>query len=404
MFQDEFVAPLVDDAVAGARVADFGISNRDLGEAARSVLHREWFEAQADVLFKEAVPYLLGREDGFRASGQLADRVEAAAQETKRLLRDSDAYGKIRSEVTEYTVAEWMPEPVELSYGIVLTPGEVRSALTDVAPLEWMRTEAERAIDESLPFTTGQTDTFVLRVDLRDRKRRAAEIVRATAVSKFDDRLADLPACGREMSAAELSAVLSGADLECAPVGYDAVAIRSIPEVVALAAVQVIDESVPDVYVFSLTGDQLDDRLIEAIGYASRGWEFTDADLRRSLSEDSLPGVEDSSGTLEAVRELMSMGWTYNHIQFRRDLSHPQVIPKSSNWTATVVHWTYCGRSGAFCWRYPFSYWRLGWPPVETGAAGSSGQAGRRRLRPWRRLGLSVLSASLSWLPISRES
>ena len=75
-----------------------------------------------------------------------------------------------------------------------------------------------------------------------------------------------------------------------------------------------------------MTRDQLDDRLIEAIGYASRGWEFTDADLRRSLSEDSLPGVEDPSGTLEAVRELMSEGWTYNHIQFRRDMSHSQVV------------------------------------------------------------------------------
>ena len=219
-----------------------------------------------------------------------------------------------------------MPEPVELSYGIVLTPDDLKSALTEVASLEWLRTEAERVIDESLPFATGRTDTFVLQVDLRDRKRRAAEIVRATAVSKFEDRLADMPPCGGEMSAAELSAVLSGADLECAPVGYDAVAIRSIPEIVALAAVQVIDEHVPDVYVFSLTQDQLDDRLKEDIGHARRGWEFTDADLRRALSEDSLPGMEDPSGTLEAVRELMSEGWTYNHIQFRRDMSHSQVI------------------------------------------------------------------------------
>ena len=326
LFQDQFVAPLVDEAVAGTRVADFGVSDRELREAARSVLHREWFEAQADVIVREAVPYLLGREDGFSVSGRLSDRVEAAAQETKRLLRDSDAYGKFRTEVIDYTASEWIPEPVEMSYGIVLTPDEVKSALIEVAPLEWLRTEAERAIDESLPFATGRTDTLVLQVDLRDRKRRAAEIVRATAVSKLDDRLADLPVCSREMSAAELSAVLSGTDLECAPVGHDVVAIRSIPEVVALAAVQVIDESVPDVYVFSLTHEELDDRLKEAIGFARRGWEFTDADLRRSLSEDSLPGAEDLSGTLEVVRELLSEGWTYNHIQFRRDMGHSQVV------------------------------------------------------------------------------
>ena len=324
LFQEEFVAPLVDDAVAGSRVADFGISDRELREAARSVLHREWFDAQADVMVGEAVPYLLGSEDEFRASGHIADRVEVAMHETKRLLRESDSYGKIRTEVIEYTVAEWMPEPVELSYGIVLTPDDLKSALIEVASLEWLRTEAERAIDESLPFATGRTDTLVLRVGLRDRKRRAAEIVRATAVGKLDDRLADLPACGQEMSAAELSAVLSGADLECAPVGYDAVAIRSIPEVVALAAAQVIDENVPDVYVFSLTRDQLDHRLKEAIGSARRGWEFTDADLRRSLPENSLPGVEDPSGTLEAVRELMSQGWTHDHIQFHRDMSRSQ--------------------------------------------------------------------------------
>lgn len=189
LFQDEFVAPLVDDAVAGTRVADFGVSKRELREAVRSVLHREWFEAQADLMVGEAVPYLLGRKDGFRASGQLSDRIEAAMHETKRLLRDSDTYGRIRTEVIDYTVAEWIPEPVELSYGIVLKPDEVKSALTEVVSLEWMRTEAERAIDESLPFATGRTDTLVLQVDLRDRKHRAAEIVRATAVSKFHDRL-----------------------------------------------------------------------------------------------------------------------------------------------------------------------------------------------------------------------
>ena len=90
LFQDEFVAPLVDDAVDGTRVADFGVSNRELREAARIALHREWFEAQADVMVGEAVPYLLGREDGFRASGRLSDRVEAAAERFGRIREDQD--------------------------------------------------------------------------------------------------------------------------------------------------------------------------------------------------------------------------------------------------------------------------------------------------------------------------
>ena len=80
LFQEEFVAPLVDDAVAGSRVADFGISDRELREAARSVLHREWFDAQADVMVGEAVPYLLGSEDEFRASGHITDRVEVRSR------------------------------------------------------------------------------------------------------------------------------------------------------------------------------------------------------------------------------------------------------------------------------------------------------------------------------------
>ena len=326
LFQEQFVAPLVDDTVGETPVKDIGISRSDIHEAVRNVLHRGWFEAQADATVEEITPYVLGREDGFRASGPLEDRVEAAMHETKLLLRKSGSYERIRTEAIEYAVAKWVPQTVDLSYGIVLTPEDVESALVEVMPLEWMRSETERVIDESAPFATGRTNFLVMEVDLRDRKRKAAEIVRAISARKFNEKLASLPACNREMTPAELSAALSGSELECAPIGYDAVVTRGVPETVALAAAGVLDENVPDVFAFSLTQEEIDYRLREAIWYARNGWEFTDEDMKQALSGVSLSGQDNPYETLESVRELMSGGWTYNHIEFRRDMSHSDVV------------------------------------------------------------------------------
>lgn len=326
LFQDQLVVPMMDEAIEGTLVEEIGIPRTEVREAVLNVLHREWFEAQADMMIVIITPYVLGREDGFRASGSLEDRVEAAMHETKLLLRESGSYERIRTEGIEYMVARWVPLTVDLSYKIVLTPEEVKSALEEVAPLEWIRTETERVIDESVPFATGRTNSLVLEVDLRDRKRRAKEIVRATATRKFDEKLASLPACHKEMTPAELTAALSGKELECAPTGYDAVAMRGAPEAVALAAATTLDENVPDVFVLSLAQEDLDYRLREAIWYARNGWQFTDEDLKQALSGDSLSGLDNPHETLESIRELMSGGWTYNHIEFRRDLSHSDVI------------------------------------------------------------------------------
>lgn len=326
LFQDQLVVPMMDEAVEGTLVEDMGIPRSDIHEAVRNVLHREWFEAQADTMILKVTPYVLGREDGFHASGSLEDRVEAAMRETKLLFRELGSYERIRTEAIEYTVARWVPLTVDLSYGIVLTPEEVISALEEVAPLEWIRSETERAIDESVPFVTGRADSLVLEVDLRDRKRRAAEIVRANAPRKFDEKLASLPACHREMTPAELSTALSGKEIECAPIGYDAVAMRGAPEAVALSAATALNENVPDVLVLSLAQEDLDYRLREAMWYTRNGWEFTDEDIKQALSGVSLSGLDSPYETLEGIRELLSGGWTYNHIEFRKDMSHFDVI------------------------------------------------------------------------------
>lgn len=122
-----------------------------------------------------------------------------------------------------------------------------------------------------------------------------------------------------------LSTVLSGSYLECAPVGYDTVAMRGIPEAVALAAAAVLDEDVPDMVAFSLAEEDLDHRLRDGTWYVHSGWEFTDEVTKSALSEDSLPGQDSPYDTLESIREPMSGGWTYNHIEFRRDRNHSAV-------------------------------------------------------------------------------
>lgn len=79
---------------------------------------------------------------------------------------------------------------------------------------------------------------------------------------------------------------------------------------------------------FSLTSESVDHSLANIFSYARDGWKYTDADLEETLR---LSGLDDPMEIVDGLRELMSAGWQYTHLDFRRDMSGPRLVQLDSD-------------------------------------------------------------------------
>lgn len=217
LFHEELAIPVLDEALDGTMIADLGVSRERAHGAARNVLHREWFESQTNMLIGEIVPYLMGKKDGFNATGSLEDRVEAVLDESKALLKERDVYESVLAEIIASRVNIKMESDAAIAYGLVLTSEDVTSALRETVEPEWFHEQVERVVDDAKPFVLGRSDSFMSEVSLAEYKSRAAPVIRSVALQKLDETLASLPICGESIFPG-----YSENSLDCAPGEDDA--------------------------------------------------------------------------------------------------------------------------------------------------------------------------------------
>lgn len=290
---DEVITPAADDALDEELPFGLRISGGELVESARKVVPREWVEDQVDGVIDATVPYFLGESDTFEIRIALADRVELALIEIKSLLRRVEAYDLLYDEVIEPEVQKQLGDAVELPFGFSITNKEVLSALRRVAPPNWVRSEAERLIDEAAPYLSGETDRFATSISLVDNKRDAKEVVLEIAMRKFTDALADIPDC----TLAQLAT-------------FDLSSLTSLPA------------CIPSQLDLDLVTEQLTRSINDAVdllvlGAVPDDLLFTDANLRDTLA---IAGAEDNQDLLDDVREIIGDGWMYTEKDFRSDL------------------------------------------------------------------------------------
>jgi hypothetical protein len=290
---DEVITPAADDALDQEFPFGLRISGGELVESARNVVPREWVEDQVDGVIDATVPYFLGESDTFEIRIALADRIDLALIEVKSLLRRVEAYDLLYDEVIEPEVQKQLGDAVELPFGFSITNEEVLNALRRVAPPDWVRSEAERLIDEAAPYLSGETDRFAISVSLVDNKRDARDVVLEIATRKFTDVLADIPDC----TLAQLAR-------------FDLSSLTSLPTCIP-------SQLDPDLVMDQLTGiiDDAVDTLV--LGAVPDDFLFTDANLRDALA---IAGAEDNLELIDDVREIVGDGWTYTEEDLRADL------------------------------------------------------------------------------------
>ena len=331
---DLIFSELVDPFVAKSADTELPLSIKvtpeRLSQSIRTIFPREWLTGQIDSIIDEVSPYFTGQKDSFAVHLAVADRVPIALEEVKDILRQSDAYDLLYTQVVEPRMTETLESLVSLPAGVTLTREEVLGALRRVAPPEWVQEQVEALIDSTGDYLVGTSDTIGIEVDLRENKRDAAIVLEEIADRKLEGIVATLPVCTAQESldlAAEIAAGRFSQMPSCRPSFLTAETLKPLLALDLSGAIGVsVLSNIPDTVSFdesllrkavSSEGGSSDEdpleRLDQVRDWMKAGFTYTDSDLREKLGENG--------ARLDDVRSFLSDSWTYTHEDFREDLS-----------------------------------------------------------------------------------
>jgi hypothetical protein len=326
----ELVDPYVEKAADTELPLGIKVTPERLSGSVRTIFPPEWLNAQIDGIIDEASPYFTGQKDSFAIHVAVADRIPIALDEIKAILRESDAYDLLYTQVVEPRVTETLQSQVSLPAGITLTREEVLDALRRVAPRDWVQQQVEALVDSTGDYLVGQSDTFGVQVDLRENKREAAVVLEEIADRRLESIVATLPVCTAQESldlAAEIAAGRFTQMPSCRPSFLTPETLKPLLALDLSGAISAsVLANIPDTVEFNESllrqaistdgGNNEEDpleRLDQVRDWLKSGFTYTDGDLREDLGENG--------GRLDDVRAFLSDSWTYTHEEFREDLS-----------------------------------------------------------------------------------
>ena len=327
---DELVDPSIEDALVDELPFGLEVSPERLSRSVRAVVPPEWVQEQVEGLLDELTPWAVGDTDSFEIRARLSDLVLVALTEVKSLLRDIDAYNLLYGEVVDPQIDEFLGGGVELPLGVMVSTGEVKQALRQVAPVEWVQAEAERIIDESSPYLTGRTDRFAVSVQLQDNKRQARSLILETVRTKLVESAEALPVCSIAQTARIAQSLTTGIQAlpPCMPQGVqpdrlvdqmsgaigdgvDSLVLSSIPNNIVFT-----EANLREALNISGASDNLE--LVDDVRRIIRDdWTYTDDDLREDVFNE---WGEDGIERLDDIRDFLSDQWSYTHEDLRDDI------------------------------------------------------------------------------------
>ena len=137
-------------------------------DMAEQTVPPEWLESQVEQAVNGVVPYVWGDTESFNIRIILKDRVVAAGGAIKNTLHKEEVSSALYDQLI-VLVLDKLPSDGESSLPFALTRDEMESILRRVLPEEWVLMQVDRAIDEVVPYLTGDKTEFIIKVEISER-------------------------------------------------------------------------------------------------------------------------------------------------------------------------------------------------------------------------------------------
>ena len=347
----------------------------------QEVLPASWIQQQTEANLDRVAEYLTTEGQDVIVVFPLADRVQAALAggdaPVKVFLRDIGAYDEAYREGVAPLIAERAIEragggrdelvmPIVGLFELSLSKEDITTSLQQ-APPEEIQGQIEGALDQLMPYLTGESERFSLQISVGD----AGRSVLGDLIQQ-ELRLAyqGLPVCTLDQVVSLVRIGLQGEAPICSPGGFSIGEIQtalgvpfpglsrqrlelacgcdlslaldtlSYDDMVSVLGIDVesevedaIDTYIPSSVVFSdtdlrdiLSRDD-EETLDRFLDYTRNGFVYTDADLRRDMVEgDSAALGED---TLDRMLDYIRHGFVYTEQDLRDDIAGTEDGPET---------------------------------------------------------------------------
>ncbi|MCY4625049.1 MAG: hypothetical protein OXC99_08635 [Chloroflexi bacterium] len=288
------------------------------------VVTPEYVRSQQTGAAKALAAYLTGRSDSFSFTFDFSDRAAPLEEEMTAILDRADLSGYVRQEALDPALDENVTEDVALPFDVVVSREEIRAAIESAITDEWLAVESRRLVDAAVPYISGRSDGFALRISLRERTE-ASILALTEAVKKtYADRLEAAPPCtpaqalalarGNPVGLCSQPGVTADGFLRDAGVDVDALLSAAVHDM-APGEVTFTHEDLTE----ATQGGEDSDLIAEVREAMRDGWTVSEEDLRDALAgQDS--GLVDA---LDTVREGFSEGWTWTEEDLREAIADP---------------------------------------------------------------------------------
>lgn len=135
---------------------------------AEQVLPPWWLQQQFEAVTRIVAPYFVDNTAGFSYTLVVKDRVEDAGQAIKDQILHSSAFVEVYNDLMAYMAEQLYQNLPYLPPDVDITQQDVGNALKDAVTLPWLVEQLEAAIDEIIPYLTGDQNHFIINIPLQE--------------------------------------------------------------------------------------------------------------------------------------------------------------------------------------------------------------------------------------------
>jgi len=146
--------------------------------AARQALPPAWIQARVEDTLSEVLPYLTGDTEEFSVTVPLKDRVAGLGEALKDTLHDEEVFNELYNSAVEYAVDQGMEGLKGAPFDLGLSREELTSAIETLVSKDWLIEQFDGAVDEIVPYLTGDEEHFAIRLELKSRVDAAVDVAK----------------------------------------------------------------------------------------------------------------------------------------------------------------------------------------------------------------------------------
>jgi hypothetical protein len=162
-------------------------TNQGVVDSVSRVLPPEWLQANVEASINQIVPYATGASASFDIKVMPDDRVEAAADETKRIIRNADIHVAVMEGIIRPNLVDGATGLLDLPFGVSLTDQKFLDGIKEIAPPDWVNTQVELILDGVTPYVVGKEESFSIALPVQERAPVVVEVLQRWLLNALED-------------------------------------------------------------------------------------------------------------------------------------------------------------------------------------------------------------------------